>query len=113
MNLVLACLDDLGEPLDTFADECDRLTEIVLDWAVDCLDTNLLRLSLIPEERGNRLYPARGPRDGWDFHEVIYDPRDGLVHDAWHPTPLPIPDYLATAFPEQEVRFELVDRNTN
>lgn len=106
-NLAVACLEDIGESLVSYKNRCYDLAGVVLDWAYETQGLDLQQLSVEPKH--GKLRPSCKATP-WDFHEVVFDPHAELVHDAWHPTPKSLPEYLAETFPGQQVRFYLSDR---
>lgn len=101
-NLSLRFLEEESEELVSYDGFCMELADSVMKW----LDKQGKKSCLVyidsPEER----YIWWESGMVWNHHAVVLC--DGLLHDAWHPEPLAVEEYLSRWLPFSAIDVEIV-----
>lgn len=101
-NLALEFLEESGESLLDYEGLCGELVDAIIHW--------------FGQKRVHILYiKPKGELDsidngidrwGWSYHMVAVI--DGIVHDPWFPSLiLPPQEYVLSAFPGQDLHYEI------
>lgn len=110
-NLALQFLSEQTGPdcdLDHWLSYCGELADAIGHWLPKTSEWRILYVEPAKESTLWGLFVEIGnAQHYWSYHMVSVI--DGLVHDAWLPElVLPPEEYVAAAFPNQNVTWELM-----
>ena len=108
-NLTIQYLESVDRTVDYYPGLCGDLADDVISH----LGEDRVSLLYIRSAREDSCiyYWSQGRLiDSWLWHAAPII--DGMVHDAWFPDLIMIPDeYIRLAFPEQDVQWSIYDGN--
>lgn len=101
-NLALAFLDETGGSLDEYDALCGELADALIHWYGE----GRVDILYISPRFDEDVIETEHEPFGWAYHMVAVI--DGLVHDAWYPDLILLPDeYVQSAFPGQQLKYSV------